>query len=127
MGAIRLVMKDTNMKSRDKKVPAMRSPVFEDLEPRLLLSSTFSLSPLAPSEGDTRDTVLGFDEDTSQFVDNPTGDATPTGDSYMLYDNWGGTWYDVEKSPIDGEDDLLCWAANICWIYHWKRLHCVDW
>ncbi len=39
-------------------------------------------------------------------------DAVPRGVSYMNFDNWGGTWWDAEKSPTNPADDQLCWAAT---------------
>lgn len=31
---------------------------------------------------------------------------------YMLTDNYGGRWTDVEKSPTNSDDDEMCWAAT---------------
>ncbi len=60
---------------------------------------------------------LGFDGDTSAF--GSIGDATPTGTSYLVYDDWGGTWYDAEKSASNTEDDDLCWAATASNVLAW--------
>ncbi len=46
-------------------------------------------------------------------------DATPIGASYLLYDNWGGTWCDAEKSPTNTEDDYMCWAATAANVLQW--------
>ena len=67
---------------------------------------------------------LGFDADTSAWqaaADDPASldDATPTGSSYMLIDNHGGSWSDVEKSPVNTEDDLMCWAAAASNVLEW--------
>lgn len=35
--------------------------------------------------------------------------AAPT--NYFVWDNWGGTYADAEKSFLNTEDDDLCWAA----------------
>ena len=32
-------------------------------------------------------------------------------DVYNIWDTWGGTWADAEKTNINTDDDLLCWAA----------------
>jgi hypothetical protein len=53
------------------------------------------------------------------FEERALLDATPTGASYMLYENWGGTWCDVEKTPSNTEDDLLCWAAAASNVLEW--------
>jgi hypothetical protein len=37
----------------------------------------------------------------------------------MIFDDWGGTWSDVEKSPIDEGDDEMCWAATAANILAW--------
>jgi hypothetical protein len=37
--------------------------------------------------------------------------AIPQGSTYLLTDNYGGSWCDAEKSPTNSEDDLMCWAA----------------
>jgi hypothetical protein len=47
------------------------------------------------------------------------GDAMPKGVTYMLHENWGGTWSDTEKSPHSSEDDKLCWAAAASNILDW--------
>jgi len=69
------------------------------------------------------DLHLGFDADTSAYLkdsaDGSLGDATPTGVSYMLYQAWGGTWVDAEKTPSDTEDDLHCWAAAASNVLAW--------
>ena len=39
--------------------------------------------------------------------------------SYFIYDDWGGTWSDAEKSPTNTEDDLMCWAASSSNILAW--------
>ena len=71
----------------------------------------------------TKEAVVGFDGDTSEWFaedgSSVLGDVTPTGDSYMLYENWGGTWSDVEKSPNSSEDDLLCWAGAASNVLEW--------
>lgn len=46
-------------------------------------------------------------------------DVTPTGSSYMLCDNWGGTWTDAEKLPDNSQDDLMCWAAAASNVLEW--------
>jgi len=65
---------------------------------------------------------IGFDGDTSAFLadeDGPLDDATPTGNSYLLYENWGGSWLDAEKTPSNTEDDLMCWAAAASNVLAW--------
>ncbi len=73
---------------------------------------------------------LDFNGDTGSYFSGedvePLGDATPTGESYMLIDNWGGTWYDAEKSPSNTEDDLLCWAATASNVLAWTGWGDVD-
>ena len=39
--------------------------------------------------------------------------------SYYVYNQWGGTYYDAEKSPTNTEDDLMCWAASASNILAW--------
>lgn len=40
-------------------------------------------------------------------------------ESYYGYDEYGGTWYDAEKTPGNTEDDLMCWAAATSNILAW--------
>ncbi|MDP6634781.1 MAG: dockerin type I domain-containing protein [Phycisphaerae bacterium] len=47
------------------------------------------------------------------------GDVTPTGVSYMLHENWGGSWVDAEKSRSSSEDDNMCWAATAANVLEW--------
>jgi len=49
----------------------------------------------------------------------PVGGATPTGTSYMLTDNYGGSWADAEKTQANTEDDLMCWAAAASNVLEW--------
>ncbi len=74
--------------------------------------------------------ALDFNGDTgsyfTSYAETPLGDAVPTGESYMLVDNWGGTWHDAEKSPSNTEDDLLCWAATASNVLAWTGWGDVD-
>ena len=75
---------------------------------------------VAPEE--LQASFLGFDSDTTAYfkdVDGPLGDVTPTGTSYLLFEHWGGTWSDAEKSPTNTEDDLMCWAAASSNVLAW--------
>jgi hypothetical protein len=118
-------------------------PRFEPLEPRLLLSAIGYpeelLGNTAPDMGGLPDLTveedghlpdpgttvdrLGFDDETSAYFTledgGMLGDGTPTGLSYMLIDEWGGTWHDAEKSPTNSEDDLMCWAAAASNVLQW--------
>ena len=109
----------------------------EALESRLLLSASQELVGVIGGV-DLLDERLGFDLDTSSYflpgpldtpgpVDTPGSDdasvlsLTPSAapSSYMLIDNWGGTWHDAEKSPSNTEDDLMCWAAAASNVLAW--------
>lgn len=63
----------------------------------------------------------GYDRDIA-----PTTDATPTGLSYMLTDHWGGVYHDAEKSPVNSDDDLMCWAATAANVLAWTGWGRVD-
>ncbi|WP_287126024.1 IdeS/Mac family cysteine endopeptidase [Desulfobacter sp.] len=39
--------------------------------------------------------------------------------SVLLYDLFGGTYYDAEKSSTNSEDDLMCWAASASNLLAW--------
>ena len=42
--------------------------------------------------------------------------------TYFIYDQYGGTWHDANKTAANTEDDLMCWAAaasNILAWGHW--------
>jgi len=39
--------------------------------------------------------------------------------NYFLYNQWGGTWQDVNKSPANADDDYLCWAATAANVLAW--------
>lgn len=39
--------------------------------------------------------------------------------TYLGYEEWGGAWYDAEKTPGNTEDDLMCWAAAAANILAW--------
>jgi len=40
-------------------------------------------------------------------------------DTYYLWDSWGGTWHDAEKTPSNTEDDYMCWAAASANVLEW--------
>jgi hypothetical protein len=61
--------------------------------------------------------VLVCDQQACASVSQVIG--TARGDSYMLCDNYGGTWYDTEKSPLTNQDDSLCWAAAAANALQW--------
>ena len=39
--------------------------------------------------------------------------------SYYLWNDYGGRFYDAEKSPTNNEDDLMCWAAAASNVLTW--------
>ena len=47
--------------------------------------------------------------------------AAPT--DYFLWDDWGGTWADAEKTIANTEDDLMCWAASASNVLEWTGWH----
>jgi hypothetical protein len=48
------------------------------------------------------------------------GGLTYAGSTYMLFDKWGGTWSDAEKSPTNSKDDMMCWAASASNVLAWS-------
>ncbi len=38
---------------------------------------------------------------------------------YLVYEQWGGTWQDVNKTAANTDDDLMCWAATASNILAW--------
>ena len=51
------------------------------------------------------------------------GASGAVADTFFLYDQYGGTWQDANKSVANTEDDLMCWAAaasNILAWGHWE-------
>jgi hypothetical protein len=46
--------------------------------------------------------------------------------SYYLWDDWGGTYADAEKSFANTEDDLMCWAAAASNVLEWTGWGLVD-
>lgn len=48
--------------------------------------------------------------------------------SYLVFEDFGGTWHDADKTPADKEDGLMCWAAaaaNVLTWGHWDTPdHC---
>ncbi|MCE5267692.1 MAG: pre-peptidase C-terminal domain-containing protein, partial [Planctomycetaceae bacterium] len=67
--------------------------------------------------------AVGYDGDTSAYAG--LGDATPTGTTYMITSQYGGTWYDAEKQLPESDtrpgsgDDWMCWAAAASNILAW--------
>jgi hypothetical protein len=45
--------------------------------------------------------------------------ADPIINSYFGYNQWGGTWHDVNKSTDSSGVDLMCWAATASNILDW--------
>lgn len=84
---------------------------FEQLEPRLLLSSVPLLDPQ----------ISGFDGDTSMYVyDASAAELTEANVDYLLTDHWGGAYADAEKTIPDTDDDLMCWAASASNMLEWS-------
>jgi hypothetical protein len=42
-------------------------------------------------------------------------------ESYFIYDQYGGTWHDANKTAANTEDDLMCWAAAASNILSWGQ------
>ena len=40
--------------------------------------------------------------------------------SFFLWDDYGGTYYDAEKSASNTEDDQMCWAASAANLLAWS-------
>ncbi|MFH1146828.1 MAG: hypothetical protein V1736_03890 [Pseudomonadota bacterium] len=38
---------------------------------------------------------------------------------YLNYEEWGGTWHDVDKGQSNGNDEYMCWAAASANILYW--------
>ncbi|MGC9553772.1 MAG: PKD domain-containing protein [Thermoplasmatota archaeon] len=76
----------------------------------------------AASVDTARGPILDFGDNTTAWL--VTEADTPEGDTFLLFDAFGGFWADAEKAPGDDgvgnpgpdnpgdEDDLLCWAAT---------------
>lgn len=45
--------------------------------------------------------------------------GSPQGTRYRLFDMFGGTWQDAEKSSDNTEDDMMCWAAQASNLLAW--------
>ncbi len=41
--------------------------------------------------------------------------------TYFVYDTWGGTWHDANKTAANTEDDLMCWAATASNVLAWGK------
>ncbi|MEN6375268.1 MAG: PEP-CTERM sorting domain-containing protein [Smithella sp.] len=50
------------------------------------------------------------------FISIPSFSTTT---NYFVYDNYGGNWSDADKTKINTEDDLMCWAAAVSNILSW--------
>jgi hypothetical protein len=50
---------------------------------------------------------------TAPFVPSPASAVT----TYLIYNQWGGTWHDANKTYVD--DSLMCWAASASNILDW--------
>jgi len=84
----------------------------------LMGSSILIFTNTATAGVDSNDLIpCDFDDDTSSFFRSTK--AVPTGDDYILYEHHGGTWYDAEKTNIDTDDNLMCWAAAASNVLRW--------
>ena len=57
---------------------------------------------------------VAFAERSIELVGDPS-----VGTPWLLYENFGGTWHDAEKSSDNDEDDLMCWAAGTANMLAW--------
>jgi len=91
----------------------------------MMILAALAALPLAAGEQvvGTSSTSLGsggpLDYDGAPAAWVESEHDTPTGTSFMLYENFGGFWADAEKSPTNTEDDLLCWAATASNMMEW--------
>lgn len=67
--------------------------------------------------------ILGVDWDFSDW--DVIEEDVPTGESFMLFEEYGGFWADAEKDPGPG-DDLMCWAATCSNMLEWTGWGFVD-
>lgn len=81
----------------------------------LFIASSLFIIPGSVSAADSDQD--GYDKDTSQWANDE--DVEPTGEEYILFEEWGGTWYDAEKTADDGDDNLMCWAASCANVLAW--------
>ncbi|MFW6106879.1 MAG: hypothetical protein ACOC8H_01835 [bacterium] len=49
----------------------------------------------------------------------PAGVMQTAAEDYLVYEDWGGTYCDAEKSDADPDDDLMCWAATASNVLEW--------
>ncbi|MBN1788226.1 MAG: hypothetical protein JW806_07505 [Sedimentisphaerales bacterium] len=49
-----------------------------------------------------------------------TANIAAASQSYMLFDDWGGSWSDAEKTPGNSQDNLMCWAASASNVLDWS-------
>ncbi len=47
------------------------------------------------------------------------GSVTAVPVNYYIWNDWGGTWADAEKTSANTEDDLMCWAAAASNVLEW--------
>ena len=92
------------------------SPSIEGLIDIDLMEDEYLHSTSVSATGDVdqhQPAALGFGEDMLSFSPElaVTGDATPTGESFLVYEYLSGYWADAEKSPLSSDDDQMCWAA----------------
>ena len=81
------------------------------------------------SHGNAADVTTQYDdpsfgEDASTYAGRT--DAKATGTIYLVVDQWGGVISDAEKSPLDDDDDEMCWAAAASNILAWTGWGLVD-
>jgi len=62
---------------------------------------------------------------TFVFVLGSAGIAK-AGTTYMVFNDWGGSWSDAEKSPANSDDDLMCWAGSASNVLDWTGWGHVD-
>lgn len=49
------------------------------------------------------------------------GNAWADLSSYYIWDTWGGTWADAEKTSAIGDDEAMCWAAASANVLEYTR------
>ena len=75
----------------------------------------------ASADAKTNAAKLGWDGDTSTFAGTggPLGDATPAGTMFRSDLEFGGQWWDANKTVSNTQDDLMCWAAAASNMLEW--------
>ena len=74
---------------------------------------------LGPGTYYVRINEYGSNGTIGQYTISVLAQAQTASSRFLVFQQFGGSWCDAEKSPTNNDDDLMCWAAAASNVLQW--------